>query len=450
MPSYFANPMIASQLGRAGVTQATAQPNLPKNNNMLGVSPEAWMMIAAALGKGAESNSFGDAFSGVGQALQYEKGQKEDALRTDAQQRATARMLAGDMKGAMSVLASAKGLEGTAMDMASNLEGREYAQREGDRQYERGINRSDFEYGRSRTDAEKDRTRDMAVAGWSHIRDRTEQKQDMHFEANLRRELAKMESSGRAPSFDKVTDKDGKVWWVVPGTNIKVDSGIEAPGAQSRSLLGAEAAARAYAGIPGATEAINRMEAMEKGGKDAEGKDVAPYDPQADWGARAVQGALGWIPGGKELGDWVGGDDFQKYTQGFSQFKAAMMPIMSGAAISPSEAEMQMSAVEPRMGDGAETLKFKSAQRRRMVEALAAAAEGDRTLLNAYLKGDGGPGTAQPQADTFQPSAALPKDLTPQLARVLDPQDVAAWSTYSPEEKSYLANQVAAKMGMRR
>lgn len=178
MPGYFANPMIASQLGRAGVTQATAQPNLPKKSGMLGVSPEAWMMIAAALGKGAETNSFGDAFSGVGQALQYEKGQNEDAQRTDAQQRATARMLAGDMKGAMAVLASAKGLEGQAMDMASNLEGREYQQREGDRQYERGINRSDFEYDRGRKDELTDEQRARAVAGWTHIRDRGEQVKD--------------------------------------------------------------------------------------------------------------------------------------------------------------------------------------------------------------------------------------------------------------------------------
>ncbi len=449
MPSYFANPMIASQIGRAGVTQATAQPNLPAKPGMFGVSPEAWMMIAAALGKGAEANSFGDAFSGVGQALQYERGQNEEAQRTDAQQRATARMLAGDMKGAMSVLASAKGLEGDAFNMAAGLQDRENARAEDERRYGRDVAREDTIYGRTRADQAADDEKANARAGWTHIRDRTEQKQDMTFEANLRRELTKMEQSGRAPNFEKVTDKDGKVWWTVPGTNIKVDSGIEAPGAQSRSLLGAEAAARAYAGIPGAMEAINRMEVMEKGGKDAEGKDVAPYDPQADWGARAVQGAFSWIPGSKELGDFIGGDDFQAYTQGFSQFKAAMMPIMSGAAISPSEAEMQMSAVEPRMGDNRNTLTFKSSQRRRMVEALAAAAEGDRTLLNAYLKGEGG-AASPPPAATNQPSAELPKDLTPQLARVLDPQDVAAWSTYTPAEKSYLANQVAAKMGMRR
>lgn len=427
-------------LAMAGKMLGNRQPaTKPKADGFMGLDPMTWLQISGALAKGAAGEGWGGAAEGIVGALDARKSREEDDGRSDAQRRALLAMQMGDTAGAAQILASAKGLEADALNYQTGLEDRAYREKYDDKIY-----------GRTRADQEADDRRQFAREGWGHIRDRTEQLADQKTAMKHDLKLAGMKT--QTANWEKITDKDGKVWWTVPGTNMRVDSGLEAPGAQSRSLLGAETAARAYAGIPGAMEAINRMETMELGGKDKDGKTVAPYDPQADWGARAVQ-SIPFVPGMKELGSAWGGEDFQAYEQAFKQFEATMMPIMSGAAVSESEAERLLQAVQPRMEDGKETLAYKRDQRRRMVEALRAAAEGDRTNLNSMLAGNmpGGPAAAGAEAGArTPPQMQLPKDLPRQLAQVLDPQDVLAWSTYSPEEKTFLANQVASKMGMTR
>lgn len=67
----------------------------------------------------------------------------------------------------------------------------------------------------------------------------------------------------------------------------------------------------------------------------------------------------------------VGGQDFQNYQQAAKSFESAFMPILSGAAVSPSEAQRMVRAAIPQMGDSAETLRRKAKNRQMMINGAA-------------------------------------------------------------------------------
>lgn len=69
----------------------------------------------------------------------------------------------------------------------------------------------------------------------------------------------------------------------------------------------------------------------------------------------------------------VGGQDFQDYQQAAKTFESQLMPIMSGAAVSPSEAERQIKAALPEPGDSPETLQKKGRVRSMMLNGAAKA-----------------------------------------------------------------------------
>jgi hypothetical protein len=70
----------------------------------------------------------------------------------------------------------------------------------------------------------------------------------------------------------------------------------------------------------------------------------------------------------------VGGDDYQRYLQASKAFEAQLMPIMSGAAVSPSEAQRQVSAALPEFMDSVHNLRLKSMTRKMMLNGAAHAA----------------------------------------------------------------------------
>lgn len=67
----------------------------------------------------------------------------------------------------------------------------------------------------------------------------------------------------------------------------------------------------------------------------------------------------------------IGGQDFQDYQQAAKSFEAQLMPIMSGAAVSPSEASRQIKAALPELGDTPQTLEAKSRTRKMMLNGAA-------------------------------------------------------------------------------
>lgn len=67
----------------------------------------------------------------------------------------------------------------------------------------------------------------------------------------------------------------------------------------------------------------------------------------------------------------LGGDRYQRYTQAAKTFESAFMPILSGAAVTPSEAQRLLGASLPEAGDSPEILARKSKNRAMMINGAA-------------------------------------------------------------------------------
>lgn len=113
----------------------------------------------------------------------------------------------------------------------------------------------------------------------------------------------------------------------------------------------------------------------------AEERKGNPYSLQTNPGnaAAKVMSDVGFDAAGikfhpfEGLGKAVGGQDFQNYHQAASAFEAQLMPMMSGAAVSPSEAQRQIRAALPELGDSPETLHKKARDRMMMLNGAAKA-----------------------------------------------------------------------------
>lgn len=127
------------------------------------------------------------------------------------------------------------------------------------------------------------------------------------------------------------------------------------PGAESRTRLGL--------GLGPAIEAQKQF--YESEGWDS-GKTVNTYS--RDWGARALEA----IPfDGGFAARVAGGQDYQDYEQAAKSFESAFLPILSGAAVTPSEAKRMIRANEPQIGDTPATLATKAKARAMMINGAA-------------------------------------------------------------------------------
>lgn len=85
----------------------------------------------------------------------------------------------------------------------------------------------------------------------------------------------------------------------------------------------------------------------------------------------SLQGVVyNWLADGQRehpirnmVGKAIGGGRVQRYNQAASTYEAAVLPILSGANITPSEAPRQVKALMPEPGDSPEILKRKSINR---------------------------------------------------------------------------------------
>lgn len=77
-----------------------------------------------------------------------------------------------------------------------------------------------------------------------------------------------------------------------------------------------------------------------------------------------------WSPFRALANKW-GGQDFQDYSQAAKSFETAFMPILSGQAVSASEAQRMIRANLPEYGDTRETLARKATNRAMMINGAA-------------------------------------------------------------------------------
>lgn len=113
---------------------------------------------------------------------------------------------------------------------------------------------------------------------------------------------------------------------------------------------------RVALGLPPSVEAERSLSGAESGGNPL----------MRDWGASALS-AIGWDGAARV----VGGDDYQSYKQAAKTFESSLMPIFSGSAVTPSEAERFISANLPQATDAPKTLAAKSRNRRMILNAAA-------------------------------------------------------------------------------
>jgi hypothetical protein len=195
----------------------------------------------------------------------------------------------------------------------------------------------------------------------------------------LRLEQARFEQSSAAGA-NRTIRNDAK------GVPRYVDTGEPVfPGVASaaKPLIGTETMARVATGLPNAKRAVAELETLLFNSKGT-GLSMEGYSPLRDVGAGIVQD-LGHIPviGGAIRGATnstaraLGGEDYQMFEDSYDTFEAAMLPIMSGAAIPESEAKRQMQAVKIVPFDSQATKERKIAAQKEMISGLELAARGD-------------------------------------------------------------------------
>lgn len=167
----------------------------------------------------------------------------------------------------------------------------------------------------------------------------------------------------------------------------------EATAKGTKPLISSESMARVAAGLPNMVAAVDDLETLMGPGS---GFDKKGYRPGHDWGARAVNAIpdFGLL---QPVAKAFGGKDYQQFENAYSKFEAAAMPIMSGSAVTDTEAERLLNSIRIRQGDGPEIVQEKLTAMRNMADGLKAAAQGDTTALNAMISGQSEPAPEIPQ-----------------------------------------------------
>ena len=123
-------------------------------------------------------------------------------------------------------------------------------------------------------------------------------------------------------------------------------------------------------GLPNLLNASDTLLQMEREG----------YNLEQDLGAEMASA----IPGaGQYLSRKMGGEDYQQYQQARATYESQILPILSGAAVTDSEARRFIKAALPQAGDGPAVEREKQRFRQNMNAALEAMVTGKPYDLNA-------------------------------------------------------------------
>lgn len=164
-------------------------------------------------------------------------------------------------------------------------------------------------------------------------------------------------------------------------SNIAADAAAAEAAAQPEPLFGKETMARVAAGLPNAKNAVAGIRALVFDSPKTNWSEPG-YDPASDWGADLIDAVPDW-GALKGVARWAGGADYQAFEDRYSTYEAAMLPIMSGAAVTDPEALRQMRAVRIKSGDDAATKKRKIEAMELQMQGMELAARGD---MNGFLK----------------------------------------------------------------
>ena len=207
-----------------------------------------------------------------------------------------------------------------------------------------------------------------------------------------RAQLEAAAAAPQAPSARPMREDPNGVLRYLDGAQEPVFSNVEKT---PKPLIGTETMARVATGLPNAKQAVANLRTLLF---DSKGTNLSMegYSPLRDVGAGLVQD-VGHIPviGGLIRGAtdstarMLGGEDYQMFEDAYDTFEAAMLPIMSGAAVPPSEAKRQMQAVKIVPFDSKATKLRKLAAQDQMIAGLEMAANGDTAGFLAALENAG-------------------------------------------------------------
>lgn len=176
--------------------------------------------------------------------------------------------------------------------------------------------------------------------------------------------------------------------------------------AVAKPLIGAESMGRVAGGLPNMRAAVDDLKAA-LGISSTNGQysaDPQGYRPGQDWGALT----LDQIPlVGDVMARGAGGEDYQKFDNAYSSFEAAALPILSGAAVTDTEAKRTLRSLRVRIGDSDEAVARKMANMERMVMGLEAAARGDTAALQAIVGEVNSQGNVGGEDDDLPPGFVL-------------------------------------------
>ncbi|HJR83452.1 MAG TPA: hypothetical protein VJ775_05950 [Sphingomicrobium sp.] len=151
---------------------------------------------------------------------------------------------------------------------------------------------------------------------------------------------------------------------------------LDAPGQQLTK--GSENRARVAMGLGPAVEAQKQMYASEGWNQPGAASPMGRNPFNQGWNAFAANLALSaedkptfFGIDKQALAKNIGGQDYQDYDQASKSWEAAILPVLSGAAITASEAQRQIRSNLPQLGDTAQTLARKAKNRAMMTNAAA-------------------------------------------------------------------------------
>ena len=198
-----------------------------------------------------------------------------------------------------------------------------------------------------------------------------------------RAQLEAAAAAPQAPAARPMREDPNGVLRYLDGAQEPVFSNVTTAPEASKPLIGSEAMARVTSGLPNAIKAVEDLDRLVFRSKgtplSSEG-----YDPASDWGAATIEAIpdFGLLKG---VARTVGGEDYQLFKDSYGSFEAAMLPIISGAAITESEGLRQMRALEIKPGDSEQTKTRKIAGMRSMVQGVELAARGDTAGFMSML-----------------------------------------------------------------
>lgn len=130
-----------------------------------------------------------------------------------------------------------------------------------------------------------------------------------------------------------------------------------------------------------------------------------------DWGASLVDMVPDWGLLNTAARVW-GGQDFQDYNQSIKTVEASLLPIFSGMAVTPQEAQRFIRANQPQLGDSPQTLERKAQNRQTVLNEAAFLTGREMPYPNVGRYGDMGfrdqQNEDQPEAASLAPLEASP------------------------------------------